>query len=320
MLHGNPQACAKALGRAGLTWDDIAVIEVNEAFASVVLQFAHDAGLEDRWEDVNPNGGGISLGHPLGATGARVTATLLNELDRRGERYGIAACASASAMAIAGDHRAALTDAPKRHRPLRRRRYRAAATTEWASPFESPRARVGGPSSSSNSTMMRTCSISAAAAGRTPATRRSRNGIGTPASTSRRRRSERAQARIPGGRFVVADVTEPRAARRVVRRRGSRSSCSVTSRGRAGAAARADPPLAQAGGWLLATMGVGGTEDEVERDWLGAPMFFASLRRGDESELVADAGFASSASASSRTRSPATGRSASCGCSRRATA
>ena len=102
MLHGNPQACAKALGRRGLTWDDIAVIEVNEAFASVVLQFAHDAGLEDRWDDINPNGGGISLGHPLGATGARMTATLLNELDRRGERYGIAAMCVGFGMAIAG--------------------------------------------------------------------------------------------------------------------------------------------------------------------------------------------------------------------------
>src|SRR3954453_11220602 len=102
MLHGNPEACAKALARAGLTWDDIAVIEVNEAFASVVLQFAHDAGLEDRSADINPNGGGISLGHPLGATGARMTATLLNELDRRGERYGIAAMCVGFGMAIAG--------------------------------------------------------------------------------------------------------------------------------------------------------------------------------------------------------------------------
>jgi len=89
MLHGNPQACEKALARAGLTWDDISVIEVNEAFACVVLQFARDAGLEDRWDDINPNGGGISLGHPLGATGARITATLLNELERRDARYGI---------------------------------------------------------------------------------------------------------------------------------------------------------------------------------------------------------------------------------------
>jgi acetyl-CoA acetyltransferase family protein len=101
MLHGNPQACAKALAKAGLTWDDIAVVEVNEAFASVVLQFAQDAGLRDRMADVNPNGGGISLGHPLGATGARVTATLLNELDRREARYGVACMCIGFGMAIA---------------------------------------------------------------------------------------------------------------------------------------------------------------------------------------------------------------------------
>ncbi len=102
MLHGNPEACAKALERAGLTWDDIAVIEVNEAFASVVLQFLKDTGLGDRREDVNPNGGGISLGHPLGATGARMTATLLGELERRNERYGIACMCIGFGQAIAG--------------------------------------------------------------------------------------------------------------------------------------------------------------------------------------------------------------------------
>jgi acetyl-CoA acyltransferase len=102
MLHGNPEACAKALARAGLTWDDMAVIEVNEAFASVVLQFAHDAGLEDRWADINPNGGGISLGHPLGATGVRMTATLLNELERRDARYGIATMCIGFGQALAG--------------------------------------------------------------------------------------------------------------------------------------------------------------------------------------------------------------------------
>jgi acetyl-CoA acetyltransferase len=101
MLHGNPQACDRALEKAGLTWDDIGVIEVNEAFASVVLQFARDSGLEDRMDDVNPNGGGISLGHPLGATGARITATLLAELDRRGARYGIAAMCIGFGQAIA---------------------------------------------------------------------------------------------------------------------------------------------------------------------------------------------------------------------------
>jgi acetyl-CoA acetyltransferase family protein len=102
MLHGNPEACAKALARAGLTWDDVSVIEVNEAFASVMLQFARDAGLEDRWDDINPNGGGISLGHPLGATGARMTATLLNELERRDARYGIASMCIGFGQALAG--------------------------------------------------------------------------------------------------------------------------------------------------------------------------------------------------------------------------
>jgi acetyl-CoA acyltransferase len=104
MLHGNPEACAKALAKAGLTWDDISVIEVNEAFASVVLQFLADTGLHERWKagDVNPNGGGISLGHPLGATGARITATLVAELQRRGDRYGIATMCIGQGQAIAG--------------------------------------------------------------------------------------------------------------------------------------------------------------------------------------------------------------------------
>jgi acetyl-CoA acyltransferase len=101
MLHGNPQACDRALANAGLAWDDMAVIEVNEAFASVVLQFVQDTGLGDRMDDVNPNGGGISLGHPLGATGARITATLLSELDRRQAQYGIATMCIGQGQAIA---------------------------------------------------------------------------------------------------------------------------------------------------------------------------------------------------------------------------
>ncbi len=103
MLHGNPEASAKALAKAGLTWDDIAVIEVNEAFASVVAQFNADAGLKERYEagDVNPNGGGISLGHPLGATGARITATLVSELERRNARYGLATMCIGFGQAIA---------------------------------------------------------------------------------------------------------------------------------------------------------------------------------------------------------------------------
>jgi acetyl-CoA acetyltransferase family protein len=104
MLHGNPEACERALAKAGLAWDDMAVIEVNEAFASVVLQFLADTGLQERYEagDVNPNGGGISLGHPLGATGARMTATLVSELERRNARYGIAAMCIGFGQAIAG--------------------------------------------------------------------------------------------------------------------------------------------------------------------------------------------------------------------------
>jgi acetyl-CoA acetyltransferase family protein len=101
MLHGNPQASERALTRAGLGWDDVAVVEVNEAFASVALQFLRDAGLEERRGDVNPNGGGISLGHPLGATGARMTATLLNELERRDARYGVATMCIGFGQAIA---------------------------------------------------------------------------------------------------------------------------------------------------------------------------------------------------------------------------
>ena len=103
MLHGNPIAMARALEKANLTFDDMAVIEVNEAFASVVLQTLADTGLHERWEsgDVNPNGGGISLGHPLGATGARITATLLSELERREGRYGIASMCIGMGQAIA---------------------------------------------------------------------------------------------------------------------------------------------------------------------------------------------------------------------------
>ncbi|HUZ16115.1 MAG TPA: thiolase family protein [Gaiellaceae bacterium] len=103
MLHGNPEASAKALAKAGLTWEDIDVIEVNEAFASVVSQFLADTGLQERYDagDVNPNGGGISLGHPLGATGARITATLVSELERRNARYGLATMCIGFGQAIA---------------------------------------------------------------------------------------------------------------------------------------------------------------------------------------------------------------------------
>jgi acetyl-CoA acyltransferase len=102
MLHGNPLAVRKALDKAGITLDDVDVVEVNEAFACVATQTVRDLGLEERWEDVNPNGSGISLGHPLGATGTRILATLLSELDRRDGRYGVATMCIGWGMAICG--------------------------------------------------------------------------------------------------------------------------------------------------------------------------------------------------------------------------
>jgi acetyl-CoA acetyltransferase family protein len=102
MLHGNPAAVRKALDKAGIGLDDVDVIEVNEAFACVATQTARDLGLEERWDDVNPNGSGISLGHPLGATGTRILASLLAELDRRDGRYGVATMCIGWGMAICG--------------------------------------------------------------------------------------------------------------------------------------------------------------------------------------------------------------------------
>jgi acetyl-CoA acyltransferase len=87
MLTGPIPATTKVLERAGLTLDDIDLVEINEAFASVVLawQKEHKADLSK----VNVNGGAIALGHPLGASGAKLCATLLNELERTGGRYGL---------------------------------------------------------------------------------------------------------------------------------------------------------------------------------------------------------------------------------------
>ena len=87
MLKGPIPATTKVLHRAGLTIDDIDVFEVNEAFASVVLAWA--AEHEPDMEKVNPNGGAIALGHPLGCSGARLMTTMLNELERTGGRYGL---------------------------------------------------------------------------------------------------------------------------------------------------------------------------------------------------------------------------------------
>ncbi|MEW6187200.1 MAG: thiolase family protein [Thermodesulfobacteriota bacterium] len=86
-LSGPIQATKKVLQKTGLTLKDLDVIEVNEAFASVVLAWARE--FKPDMEKVNPNGGAIALGHPLGATGARIMTTLLHELERRDGRYGL---------------------------------------------------------------------------------------------------------------------------------------------------------------------------------------------------------------------------------------
>ena len=91
MLTGPIPSTQKVLARAGMSVDDIDLFEVNEAFASVVLAWKADMGLDDDTFDakVNVNGGAIALGHPLGASGTKLLATLLNELERTGGRYGL---------------------------------------------------------------------------------------------------------------------------------------------------------------------------------------------------------------------------------------
>jgi len=87
MLTAPIPATRHALARAGMTIDDIDLFEVNEAFASVVLAWMQETGAPH--EKVNVNGGAIALGHPIGATGTRLMATMLNELERTGGRYGL---------------------------------------------------------------------------------------------------------------------------------------------------------------------------------------------------------------------------------------
>jgi acetyl-CoA acyltransferase len=87
MLTGPIPATEKVLAKAGLTHDDIDLYEVNEAFAAVIGAWLRETGVD--WDKVNVNGGAIALGHPLGASGARLMTTLVNELERSGGRYGL---------------------------------------------------------------------------------------------------------------------------------------------------------------------------------------------------------------------------------------
>ncbi|WP_374984898.1 acetyl-CoA C-acetyltransferase [Streptomyces fradiae] len=99
MLTGPAPASRKALAKAGLTIGDIDLVEINEAFAAVVLRYARDMDLPlDR---INVNGGAIALGHPLGATGAMILGTLVDELERQDKRYGLATLCVGGGMGIA---------------------------------------------------------------------------------------------------------------------------------------------------------------------------------------------------------------------------
>jgi acetyl-CoA C-acetyltransferase len=99
MLTGPAPSAQKALAKAGLTVDDIDLFEVNEAFAAVVLKFMRDLGVPH--DKVNVNGGAIALGHPLGATGAMILGSLVDELERRDQRYGLATLCVGGGMGVA---------------------------------------------------------------------------------------------------------------------------------------------------------------------------------------------------------------------------
>ena len=99
MLTGPAPAAKKALEKAGITKDDLDLVEINEAFAAVVLRFVRDMDLD--MEKVNVNGGAIAMGHPLGATGAMILGTIIDELHRTGGRYGLCTLCVGGGMGIA---------------------------------------------------------------------------------------------------------------------------------------------------------------------------------------------------------------------------
>ncbi|WP_241387255.1 acetyl-CoA C-acetyltransferase [Rhodococcus sp. CH91] len=99
MLTGPTPAAHKVLAAAGLTVDDIDLFEINEAFASVVLKFQKDLNIPD--EKLNVNGGAIAMGHPLGATGAMITGTMIDELERRGAKRALVTLCIGGGMGVA---------------------------------------------------------------------------------------------------------------------------------------------------------------------------------------------------------------------------
>ncbi|GAB3890574.1 acetyl-CoA C-acetyltransferase [Spirosoma agri] len=99
MLTGPIPATRKVLKRAGMTISDIDLFEVNEAFAAIPLLFMDELGVDH--SQLNVNGGSIALGHPLGATGAIISATLIDELERSGKQFGLSTLCIGGGMGIA---------------------------------------------------------------------------------------------------------------------------------------------------------------------------------------------------------------------------
>jgi acetyl-CoA acyltransferase len=101
---GPVYAIPKVLRIAGLKLEDIDVIELNEAFAAQALSVIKEGGLERHYKEgrINPNGGAVALGHPLGCTGAKLTASIIRELKRRHGRYGIVTMCVGGGMGAAG--------------------------------------------------------------------------------------------------------------------------------------------------------------------------------------------------------------------------
>ena len=99
MLTAPIPATYKVLKKAGLTLDQMDLVEINEAFASVPLAWQRETGAD--MQRVNVNGGAVAIGHPLGASGARLTNVLLHELERTGGRYGLQTICEGGGMANA---------------------------------------------------------------------------------------------------------------------------------------------------------------------------------------------------------------------------
>lgn len=152
---GPVPATEKALGRAGLALDDMGVIEHNEAFAAQTLAVLRTWNIEPDDSRLNLNGSGISLGHPVGATGGRILATLLREMRRRETRYGLETMCIGGGQGLAavfenaGAHTGARgsNDGDTQEHSSRRTKFRPLSATTWGSARGLPSPRIRSTSS-----------------------------------------------------------------------------------------------------------------------------------------------------------------------------